>query len=82
MVVIKVKELFLSILLRGALGPGRRALLLLKQRAIQYKTNICCYFSKLESDVAAGFFFRLQEKQGIKGKSLKTKLFSFAQVLP
>lgn len=88
MVVIKVKELFLSILLRGALGTGRRALLLLKQRAIQYKTNICCYFSKLKSDVAAGFFFFffffkvLQEKRGIKGKSLKTKLFSLHRSCP
>lgn len=64
MVVIKVKELFLGILLRDALGTGRRALLLLKQHAIQYKTNICCYFCKLESDVAAGFFFFCLQRNG------------------
>lgn len=53
MAEIRVKQLFLSILLRGALGTGREALLLFKRPAILYKTNICCYFSKLESDVVA-----------------------------
>lgn len=79
MAEIRVKQLFLTILLRGALGAGRGALLLFKRRAIQYKTNICCYFSKLESDVAALFF---QEDLGIKEKSLKTKIFPSAQVSP
>lgn len=88
MAQIKVKELFLSILLRGALGTGRRALLLLKQRAIQYKTNICCYFSKLESDVAAVFFFVFffallfwLEEQGIKGKVSQNTTLPFCMGL-
>ena len=75
---IKLGGLPFSILLRGALGCGREGLWFLKQHAIQYKANICCYFSKPESDVR-GF---LAEELGIKEKSFQTQNLPVPLALP
>lgn len=48
---IKVKQFLLSILLRSALGAGRRGFSNALRGAIQYKTNIGCYFTKVLSHV-------------------------------